>query len=210
MTLLRPAFTWEEVRRRLDAVGRAMEAAAHPPPEAIRRVLEDRAERLAQPAEDGALPQTRELLVFTLAGARYGIDPAHAREVMPLRGLVPVPCTPTQVLGVVNHRGRALPVLDLGPVLDLPGVGPLQERQVVVVEAAGMVFGLVADAVTGMERRSAGEIGRPPPARGTQHPAFIQAATPDMVAILDLEVLMQDPRMLVDEEVALRPGSEQP
>ena len=210
MTLLRPVFTWEEVRRRMDAVGRAMEAAAHPPPEAIRRVLEDRARRLAQPAEAGALPETRELLVFTLAGARYAIDPAHAQEVMPLRDLVPVPCTPPQVLGVVNHRGRVLPVLDLGPVLDLPGVGPLQERQVLVVEAAGMVFGLVADAVAGVESRGAPEIAPQPPARAAQHPAFIKGVTSDMVAILDLAILMQDPRMLVDEEVVLRPGGERP
>lgn len=195
------AITWEEIHRRLAEVRRAVEAATTAPSEEVRRVLAERARRLARPEDHGVLPQTRELLVFSLAGARYGIDPVHALEVMALRDLVPVPCTPPLVLGVVNHRGRVLPVLDLRPALDLPGQGPPQAGQVLVVEAAGMVFGLVADTVAGVERGGAGAIGHHPAAGAAQQQAFIQGVTPDLVAVLDLEVLMRDPRMVVDEEV---------
>jgi purine-binding chemotaxis protein CheW len=199
MTQPRLAINWKEVHRRLEDVSRAVEAAA--PPEEVRRVLETRARRLARPLEDGVLPQTREILVFSLAGARYGIDPGNALEVIALQNLVPVPCTPPSVLGVVNHRGRVLPVLDLRPALDLRGDGDPQEARVLVVKAAGMVFGLLTEAVAGVVSVSSSETGPGSAAPAARRQAFIQDVTHDLVAVLDLEILMQDPRMVVDEEV---------
>ncbi|MBI2494179.1 MAG: chemotaxis protein CheW, partial [Candidatus Rokubacteria bacterium] len=84
------------------------------PADETARILQDRARALAKPLEEPSAPgETLDLLLFGLAGERYGIDAAHVLEVVQLPELVPVPCTPPVVLGVVNHRGRVLTVLDL-------------------------------------------------------------------------------------------------
>ncbi len=206
MTELQPALDWEAVHRQREAVDRALAAGATAAPEEIKRVLDARAHALARPLAGSHPAQLRDLLVFSLSGSRYAFDPAHALEVLVLRDLVPVPCASRGVLGVVNHRGRVLPVLDLRPALGLPDEGPLQEAQVLVVEAAGMVFGLLANAVAGVVRLNSGEDGSQPVAMAAQRHAFIEGVTADLVAILDLDVLMQDPRMLVNEEVPLGHG----
>ncbi|MBI2158723.1 MAG: chemotaxis protein CheW, partial [Candidatus Rokubacteria bacterium] len=89
------------------------------PADETARILQDRARALAKPLEEpSAQGETLDLLVLGLAGERYGIDAAHVLEVVQLPELVPVPCTPPVVLGVVNHRGRVLTVLDLRRLFD--------------------------------------------------------------------------------------------
>src|SRR3990172_12567895 len=116
-------------------------------PEEVKRILRERAEALAKPVEEARTPtEPLELLVFSLAGERYGIETAQVLEVVPLRGLTPVPCTPPFVLGVVNHRGRIRPVLDLRRLFELATPGVPEGGRVVAVEAGGMTFGIFADA----------------------------------------------------------------
>src|SRR4029453_9458434 len=49
----------------------------------------------------------------------YAVPSSAVREVYPLKGLSPLPCTPPFVLGVINARGHILPVIDLTSLLGL-------------------------------------------------------------------------------------------
>ena len=90
--------------------------------EEVQRILTKRAEALARPLQERqTLAEPLELLVFSLAGERYAVDTAHVQDVVPLREITPLPCTPSFVLGVVNHRGRILPVLDFRRLFGLAG-----------------------------------------------------------------------------------------
>lgn len=172
------------------------------PPEEVKRILRERAEALAKPVEEARPPaEMLELLVFSLSGERYGIETTHVLEVIPLRGLTPVPCTPPFVLGVVNHRGRILPVLDLRRLLELAGHGVPEGSRVVVVEAAEMTFGIFADGVAGTVRLEPDEVVPPPVALADERQAVIRGITGEMVAVLDLEAFARDPRIRVNEEV---------
>jgi len=171
-------------------------------PDEIERILRRRAQALARPVvETTAATETFELLVFSLAGERYGVETASVLEVIPLRELTPVPCTPPFVLGVVNHRGRILPVLDLRRLFDLTGQGMTDGGRVVAVEAGGMTFGIFADAVAGTVRVGADEVAPPPTTLTGDRRTFIQGVTREMAAVLDLNALARDPRILVNEEV---------
>ena len=156
-------INWQEAYARLERARQALEAGGNLPPEEIGRVLRDRARAPAKPREGAATPnEVVDLLVFSLSGERYGIETAHVLEVISLRGLTPVPSTPSWVLGLVNHRGRVLPVFDLRRLLELTGQGVPEQGRVVAVEAGGMAFGIFADAVAGTVRLGADEVAPPP------------------------------------------------
>lgn len=198
----RPAIDWEKAHARLEQTRQTIEAGRQPSPEEVRRILRDRAQALAKPSEETPTPtEVLDLLVFSLARERYGIEAPHVLEVVPLRELTPVPCTPPFVLGVVNHRGRILPVLDFRRLFGLAGQGITEGGRVVAVEAGGMTFGIFADAVAGTVRVGVPEIASPPMGLAGNRQAFVRGVTPGMVAVLDLEALAQDPRILVNEEV---------
>ncbi len=172
------------------------------PPEEVKRILRDRAHALAKPlAEVRTREEVLDLLVFSLAGERYGVETAHVLEVISLRELTPVPCTPPAILGVVNHRGRILPVLDLRRLFDLPGQGVIEGSRVVAVEVGRMMCGIFADGVAGTIQVAAHEVAHPPTlTHGGGRQAFIRGVTGEMIVVLDLEALARDQRIVVNEE----------
>ena len=192
---------WQEVYSRLEQTRRTLEAGGSLPPDEVKRILRDRAQALAKPLAEAPTPtEVLDLLVFSVAGERYGIETVHVLEVVPLRELTPVPCTPSFVLGVVNHRGRILPVLDFGRLFDLTGAEVTEGSRVVAVEAGGTTFGIFTDSVAGTVRVSAHEIAHPPVTLTGDGHAFIHGVTGAMVALLDLEALARDPRIAVNDE----------
>lgn len=171
-------------------------------PEGVTRILRERAQALARPLEEAPrATDVLELLAFSLAGDRFGIETAHVLEVIPLRELTAVPCTPPVVLGVVNHRGQIRPVLDFRRLFELAGPGVAEGSRVVMVESGGMTFGIYADAVAGTVRVGAHEVAPPPATAAGDRNACVRGVTGGMIAVLDLEALARDPRIAVSEEV---------
>ena len=82
-------------------------------------------------------PRTREVLVFELGSQRYGLPTADVLELVRAVAITPLPNAPAVVEGVVNVRGRVLPVLDVRARFRLP-VKPLDPSDhFIVAEAAG-------------------------------------------------------------------------
>jgi purine-binding chemotaxis protein CheW len=65
-------------------------------------------------------PRTREVLVFEVEGQRYGLPTADVRELVRAVTITPLPNAPPVIEGVVNVRGRVLPVLDVRARFRLP------------------------------------------------------------------------------------------
>jgi purine-binding chemotaxis protein CheW len=143
-----------------------------------------------------------DLLMFSLAGERFGIDAACVLEVTPLRALVTVPGTPRAVLGIVGHRGRILPVLDLRRLLGLAGEDVTDDSRIVAVETGGLTFGVLADAVAGVVRVGAHELQTRPLGLITADQTIILAVTAEMVAVVDVAALARDPRITVNADAS--------
>ncbi|WP_009963991.1 CheR family methyltransferase [Verrucomicrobium spinosum] len=60
---------------------------------------------------------------FALASERYAVEAKFVCEVYPLKDLSPLPSAPSFIAGMVNVRGRILPVLELRRFFDVPGRG---------------------------------------------------------------------------------------
>ena len=193
---------WQDVHVRLERTQKAIHTGNELPQEEIARILNRRAQALAAPPEDTA-PATKmiPLLVVTLSGERFGIEAAPIIEVISLQGLISVPCTPTFVIGVVNYRGRILTVLDFRKLFKLAGQGATEKGQVVVLKAEGMVWGVFIDAVEEVIQVPAHEVTPSPATFSDDCRNFILGMTGEMITILDLSTMVQDPRFMVNEEV---------
>ena len=186
---------WQQAYAGLE---RALASGGERSPEEVARILKERARKLARPPERASAPrEVLELLVFSLDRERYAIETAHVVEVVPLRSITPVPCVPDFVAGVIHHRGRILPVLDLGRFIGFGARAASETGRVVCLEVGGMTFGLLADGVAGVVQVAADQLAPPP--RGDEG-TLLRGITTDRVAVLDLEALAADPRLVVSEE----------
>ena len=99
-------------------------------------------------ADDDAAPIDGVILRF--AGARYAVDMASVAEVVPVPVMTRIPGGPAWLSGVVNWRGRVLPVIDLRPLVGA-ALSPLPTSARLVVLAEGDIeVGVVADMVPGL------------------------------------------------------------
>jgi purine-binding chemotaxis protein CheW len=89
-------------------------------------------------------------VVLRFAGARYAVDMAAVAEVVPVPPVTRLPGGPAWLSGVVNWRGRVLPVLDLRPLVGA-SLAPLPtSARLVVLSLADVECGVVADLVPGL------------------------------------------------------------
>lgn len=89
-------------------------------------------------------------VVLRFAGARYAVDMAAVAEVVSVPALTRVPGSPPWLSGVVNWRGRVLPVVDLRPLVGAP-LAPLPtSARLVVLSVDDIELALVADLVPGL------------------------------------------------------------
>jgi purine-binding chemotaxis protein CheW len=111
-------------------------------------------------------------LTFRLAQESYGVDVLKVREIIRLQNITPVPRTPDYVKGVINLRGKIVPVIDLRKKFDLEVIESADLNCIVVVQVPGssgsiILLGLIVDAVEEVANINATDI-EPPPDFGTQ------------------------------------------
>ncbi len=95
----------------------------------------------------------RKLLSFGLGKEEYGLDILAVREIIGLIDITPLPRTPEYVKGVINLRGKIIPVIELRKRFGMPSVKYTEETCIIVVdapaegEAESRLMGVVVDTV---------------------------------------------------------------
>src|SRR5512136_2338465 len=91
-------------------------------------------------------------LTFSLAGEEYGIGILKVREIIGMMSITPVPQTPEFVKGVINLRGKVIPVIDLRLRFGLMARDYTERTCIIVVEivsdSGAVPMGIVVDAVS--------------------------------------------------------------
>jgi purine-binding chemotaxis protein CheW len=113
--------------------------------------------------------QAGQYLTFRLAGEEYAVELLQAREILRYEQVTRVPTAPPSIRGVLNLRGRVVPVVDLAVKLGLPDT-PVTGRTCIVIVDVMMageptVIGVLAEAVSQVMDLGAGGI-EPPPSFG--------------------------------------------
>ena len=104
-----------------------------------------------------------QLVVFDLANEVYGVDISRVQEIIRMQAITRVPGAPPFVEGVINLRGKIIPVIDLHRRFGLQAAQPGKSSRIVVVETEGFVIGMIVDAVSEVLRVSPTCIEPPSP-----------------------------------------------
>lgn len=109
-------------------------------------------------------------LTFSLGKEEYGIGILNVREIIGLLEVTAVPHTPVYIKGVINLRGRVIPVIDLRLKFRMPTVETTERTCIIVVEVNGksgpIQVGMLVDSVSEV-LNIAGQDIEPPPSSGT-------------------------------------------
>lgn len=91
-------------------------------------------------------------LTFTLADEEYGIGILKVKEIIGMMPVTSVPQTPEFVKGVINLRGKVIPVMDLRLRFGMEATDYTERTCIIVVEIAGpagaVMIGIVVDSVS--------------------------------------------------------------
>lgn len=82
---------------------------------------------------------------FRVGGTVYALDVGHLREVVRPQTPTPLPRSPRLIEGVIDLRGRVVPVVDLGRALGGEPVAPGPQARIAIAEIDGLVLGLRVD-----------------------------------------------------------------
>ena len=91
-------------------------------------------------------------LTFSLSGEEYGISILKIKEIIGMMPITTVPQTPEFVKGVINLRGKVIPVIDLRLRFMMKGIDYTERTCIIVVEIEGasgtVMIGIVVDSVS--------------------------------------------------------------
>jgi len=93
-----------------------------------------------------------QLVAFVLADEVYGVEIAAIQEIIRLLEITQIPRAAPDIEGVINLRGKIVPILNLRQRLGLPPAERTRATRVIVVEIEDCTVGMIVDGVTGVMR----------------------------------------------------------
>lgn len=162
-------------------------------------ILAARARALAQVEAADGDEQGEITLSFLLGGSSYSLPAVSVREVHPLNTYTRLPGVPSQIVGLVNVRGRLLAALDIRPLLAVP-VTPLTSNALLLILGVGdTLVGLVADVIADVRQARLALVA--PPSSGAGQPTpWLRGVDAQLSLHLDPVALIADPRLVIHEE----------
>jgi len=159
-------------------------------------ILRERAQRLAQVAQQRTQAIGEIGLSLRVRGERFAVHLDALAAVYQNIPLTRVPCTPPHVSGVANVRGRILPVLDLGDLLDIPAVEGVGASSALVVAAyETQVVGFSLERVEDVIVCGRDDIAPFSNDFVTLRGAYVRGILPDGTPLLDLAAIIRDPSL---------------
>jgi purine-binding chemotaxis protein CheW len=117
-------------------------------------------------------PELLQIVSFKVGDEEFGLDILTVQEIIRLQDLTRVPNSPDFVDGVINLRGKVIPVIALRKRFGLPEQDHDKQTRIVVLEVKSIVVGLIVDSVSEVLRIPASAVV-PPPRLGTIEQEFV-------------------------------------
>ena len=143
--------------------------------------------------ERKAAEATEHLATFFLSREEYGVDVRLVQEIIRISDITPVPRAPESIKGVINLRGRIIPVVDLKKKLGLGDADTGRRGRIVVVKLRERLVGLLVDAASQVLKVPVSSIDPAPDAVVEIDADFIRgvAKLPDrLIILIDLQKIL--------------------
>jgi purine-binding chemotaxis protein CheW len=161
-------------------------------------------------SENNGVTGERQLVVFDLNEEAYGVDISQVREIIRMQEITRVPRAPEFIEGVINLRGKVIPVVDLRARFSMPGTERTDEHRIVVVDVDGQDIGMVVDAVTEVSRIPSDSIEPPSSVITTDDSEYLTGIvkTDDkLIILLDIAKVISDSEASALAEVQQSPDT---
>jgi purine-binding chemotaxis protein CheW len=163
-----------------------------------------KARQEAHGANQGKILKGGKFLTFLMANEKYGLEILKVREIMGMMDVTTVPTTPAFVRGVINLRGKVIPVVDLRLKFGLEAKEDTQRTCIIVVHlthtAQEMTMGIIVDEVSDVLDIDQNQIEPPPSFGANIRTDFILGmgkVDQKVMTMLDID------RVLTEQEVVL-------
>ena len=138
---------------------------------------------------------TSQIVVFGLSNEEYGIGIAQVQEIIRPVGITRIPGMPTFVEGVINLRGKIIPIIDLRDRFGLTKKEDDANTRVVVAEVSSQTVGLVVDSVSEVLRLANDAIDPLPPTITDIDAEYLKGVGKmdrRLIILLDLDKVLTD------------------
>ncbi len=142
----------------------------------------------------GSMAAELQLVSFQVGAEEFGLDILKVQEIIRIQELTRVPNLPPFVEGVINLRGKVIPVIGLRHCFGLERRETDKQTRIVVVDVGGTVLGFIVDSVSEVLRVPA-ETVEPPPRLGKVEREYISGVgkrNDRLLLLLNLEQLMSN------------------
>lgn len=146
-----------------------------------------------------------QLVSFKISNEEFGVDILCVQEINRMLQITKMPNTPEFIEGVINLRGRVIPVLDLRIKLGMPRKEHDKNTRIIVVELKGKTIGFIVDEVSEVLRIPKSITEAPPEMVGGVNSDFITSIgklEDRLLILLDLEKILSTTEFNVLETAA--------
>jgi purine-binding chemotaxis protein CheW len=135
-----------------------------------------------------------QLVTFSVGGEEFGVDILKVKEIIRTMNITRVPKAPGFIEGVINLRGKVVPIIDMRKRFGLPVTAHTKRTRLVVMEINTIILGFVVDSVSEVLRLPAGRLEPPPPVVAGLDADYVESIGKlgdRLLILLDLDRLLQ-------------------
>ena len=148
-----------------------------------------------------------QAVVFMLNKAYYGVPILQDQEIVKMTEITEIPNTPDFVQGIVNLRGKIIPIIDMRKRFGLPEEEVNENWKILILKSDDVLFGVMVDQISEVEKVPATLIEKPPKIVAGVNGKFINAIAKmenRLLILLDIGKILSDEEkeILQDIEVA--------
>lgn len=159
-------------------------------------------------ADDEPTELAGKYLIFHLGEEQYGIEILKVREIIEMMDVTPVPRTPDSVRGVINLRGKVIPVIEIRQKFGFETVEDTDDTCIIVVHIkrgdSEDKMGIIVDQVQEVLEIEAEDIQQPPDFGNSIKSDFIRGiakSESNVQILLDIEHVLTEDAAAVEPEV---------
>ena len=134
-----------------------------------------------------------QLVTFSTGDEEFGVDILRVQEIIRTMAITKVPKAPEFVEGVINLRGKVIPIIDLRRRFGLQSKAHDKHTRIIVIEINTMIVGFVVDSVSEVLRIPTSTVEPPPPVVAGLESEYISGVGKlhdRLLILLDLDKLL--------------------